>query len=492
MAYIADDSLPAPSGQPQQEQQLNRGFSLSSALALAFADISPIVALFAIFALGLFAAGPAFFWAFPVVLLGQLLVACVFAELSSRWPFAGSVYQWSRHVRGTKWGWTAAWAYMWGLTIALSSLSIGASQFLLEAVGFSPSTVTTAVVAIVLILLCTACNIAGRKILKIMVVASIICEFVGSIGLGILLLVFHRVNPLSVLFDFSYVADSGWAWLLGPGLLAMAYVGWSFLGFEAAGSIAEEVKKPATNVPKAIIISLIFVATIVMFSALTLILAIPNLGEVMTGQAGDPVAETLTAQFGPGIAKPFLIMIVIGFLSSFLAVQAAVSRCVWGSARDQALPKSTFLEKLSGPERMPVNSIALTGVIASSLVLLAGSDLYAMLVNSATAGFYIAFGTPVLGAAIAHWRKEWAPGEFNMGRWSTAITYTAAAWIVLQTINVVWPRPMADQPWFISWSMIITVCVLGAVGMTIYRSVRDDIKEPIGHRLDNLKATDPV
>ncbi|GAA4400544.1 hypothetical protein [Tsukamurella soli] len=46
-------------------QKLNRGFGFRSALSLAFADISPIVALYAIVALGLFAAGPRFFWAFP-------------------------------------------------------------------------------------------------------------------------------------------------------------------------------------------------------------------------------------------------------------------------------------------------------------------------------------------------------------------------------------------------------------------------------------------
>ena len=96
---------------------LNRGFGFRAALSLAFADISPIVALYAIFALGLFAAGPRFFWAFPIVLCGQLLVALGCTELASRFPYAGSVYQWARHAKGTTWGWTAAWAYIWGLTL---------------------------------------------------------------------------------------------------------------------------------------------------------------------------------------------------------------------------------------------------------------------------------------------------------------------------------------------------------------------------------------
>ena len=144
--------------------QLLRGFSFRSALSLAFADVSPIAAVYAIFTLGLFAAGPKFFWAFPIVLIGQLLVAAVFGELASRWPYAGSVYQWSRHVRGTTWGWVAAWAYMWGLTIALGTLSYAASGFLLAIFGVNqPDRWQTATVAVCIIAVGTVVNMVGRR-----------------------------------------------------------------------------------------------------------------------------------------------------------------------------------------------------------------------------------------------------------------------------------------------------------------------------------------
>ena len=310
---------------------------------------SPRYRALAIFTLGLFAAGPAFFWAFPIVLAGQLLVAAVFGELASRWPYAGSVYQWARHVQGTQWGWFAAWAYMWGLTIALSALSYGAAGFLLEIFDVeSPSRWLTTAVALLIITAGTLINMVGRSVLKVMVVASIIAEVIGSVGLGTVLLLFYRVNPVSTLFDGFGTQGDG-LWLTGPSLVAIAFVGWSFLGFEAAGSIGEEVEEPERNVPKAIILSLLFVALVVMYSSLALILAIPNLSRVMSTQSGDPVADTLIAHFGAGIGRPLLILFVIGFLSSFLAVQAAVSRCVWGSARDRSLPGSGLLDRLRGP-----------------------------------------------------------------------------------------------------------------------------------------------
>jgi hypothetical protein len=64
-----------------------RDFTLRSAFALAFSDVSPIVGIYSVFFIGLLAAGPAFFWGFPVVLIGQLAVTGVFGDLVSKWPF---------------------------------------------------------------------------------------------------------------------------------------------------------------------------------------------------------------------------------------------------------------------------------------------------------------------------------------------------------------------------------------------------------------------
>lgn len=471
------------------EHRLTQGFTFKTAFALAFADISPIVALFAIFTLGLFAAGPAFFWAFPLVLAGQLLVAAVFGELASRWPYAGSVYQWARHVQGTEWGWFAAWAYMWGLTIALSTLAYGAAGFLLEIFSVdNPSRWLTTGIALLIILFGTAANMLGRQFLKIMITASIICEVLGSVGLGTVLLLFYRENSFSSLFH-GFGTQAGGSWVFGPALVAVAFVGWSFLGFESAGSIAEEVRDPERNVPKAIILALLFVALVVMYSSIALILAIPNLSDVMAKKSGDPVVDTLTAHFGAGIGRPLLILFVIGFISSFLAVQAAVSRAVWGSSRDRSLPGSGLLDRLRGPERLPVYSILLTGVVAGLLVLVAGSDLYSVLVNFTTIGFYIAFGVPVAGSALAHLRGTWTPGAFSLGRWSAPVTYLAVIWIVLQTINIIWPRSAPGVKWYVTWSMVLTTVVLGAVGIVVYLWMRSGIKDPIGHRLaDDMGA----
>ncbi|MGX7826534.1 hypothetical protein ACTG9Q_15710 [Actinokineospora sp. 24-640] len=85
-------------------RRLKRDFTLRSAFALAFAFISPIIALYSIFDLGLGAAGPSFWWAFAVVLGGQALVAVVLGELAARWPEQGGLVPWASRLGGTRYG----------------------------------------------------------------------------------------------------------------------------------------------------------------------------------------------------------------------------------------------------------------------------------------------------------------------------------------------------------------------------------------------------
>lgn len=276
--------------------------------------------------------------------------------------------------------------------------------------------------------------------------------------LGTVLLLFHRVNPVSTLFE-GLPGDHGS--MLSTMLVAVAFVGWAFLGFESAGSIAEEVENPERNVPKAIVFALLLVGIIVMYSAVAVILAIPDMSAVLTEQSGDPVSATLTAQLGSSIAKPLLLMFVIGFMSACLAV----------------------LSKLAGPERMPICAIGLTAVVAGAFLLFAGSDLYNVLVNFSVMGPYIAFAVPVFAAALTRLAGRWVPGAFTLGRWGAPVTYAAAAWLAFEVVNVLWPRTQPGQPWFVNWSMVISLASLGILGAVVYTKCRDRITVPVGERV---------
>src|SRR5262245_65699595 len=148
------------------ERRPVRDFKLRSAFALSFCDQSPIVGIYTIFAISLLPAGPAFLWAFPIVLARQPFVCAVFGNLVSKWPLQASVYAWSRELIGPRYGWFTGWAYMWGLTLTLSVLPLAAAPYLLGAAGVdNPSQTTVELVALGVLLFGSGAHCHGGRTL---------------------------------------------------------------------------------------------------------------------------------------------------------------------------------------------------------------------------------------------------------------------------------------------------------------------------------------
>lgn len=468
-AAVAD----APSVDREHERPESapvRDFGLWSAFSLAFSDISPIVGIYSVFAISMVLAGPGWFWALPLVLIGQLLVTGVFGDLVSKWPFQGSVYAWSKELVGPRYGWMTNWAYMWGLTLTLSVLGLAAAGYLLSAIGVTgPSSTETAAVSLGIILFGTSANMLGGDVLKRLLYVTLTCELVASLGIGTILLFFHRTNPFSILFHGAGSGRSP-SLLVGPFLGAVAYVGYSFVGFESAGSIAEEVKESRRVLPKAMILSLAVAGCLVIYACLGISLSIPSIPDVLSGKVADPITTTLETRLGSGVGRVMLIVLTIGFTASLIAVQAAVSRAIWAGARDRVLPGAARLGTLSGKHHMPRYAIGLTALVAAPLPFLSFSKIYTLLLSFATAGFYISYAMPILGLAYMRLRRRWTPGPVSMGRWSGPVTYVAAVWIVAESINVAWPRDVNPQ-WWLNWGLILMSAVLGVIGVIMSRRI---------------------
>src|ERR1700684_1324874 len=94
------------------QQELKRSLGTFSSFAVAFSYISPSTGIFTLFALGLTTLGGVFIWTWPVVALGQFIVALNFAEVSSHFPVAGSVFQWSKYLANRTYSWFTGWIYL--------------------------------------------------------------------------------------------------------------------------------------------------------------------------------------------------------------------------------------------------------------------------------------------------------------------------------------------------------------------------------------------
>src|SRR5205807_265383 len=90
-------------------QELDRSLGRFSSFAAGFSYISILTGVFQLFYFGFSSGGPAFFWTWPAVFVGQLLVALCFAEMAGQFPLAGSVYQWSKQIARPLTSWMAGW-----------------------------------------------------------------------------------------------------------------------------------------------------------------------------------------------------------------------------------------------------------------------------------------------------------------------------------------------------------------------------------------------
>jgi amino acid transporter len=443
-----------------------RDFKFRSAFALSFADLSPIVGIYTVFAIGLVAAGPAFLWAFPLVLIGQLLVCGVFGNLVSKWPLQGSVYAWSRELIGPRYGWFTGWAYMWGLTLTLAVLPITASPYILGAAGDSaPSQTTVELVAIGVLLFGSAANLFGGRLLKGLIYLALIAEVVSSAGIGITLLIFHRINPLSIIFTAAGTGH-GARWLIGPFLLPIAYIAYSFIGFEASASIGEEVKESRKVLPKAVVYSLAIGGVLVIVACLGIVLAIPDMAAAVSGKDTNPVATTLVHAYGSGAGRTLLVALAVGFTSSMIAVQTAVTRAIWASARDRMLPGTRLLGRLSGRENLPRYAIGLTIIIAGALIFAGASKVFALLVTFSAFGFILSYYMPILALAYKRSRGQRPTADAWGARWIGVVTAIAVIWLSAEIVNLLWPRTVSAD-WYLNWGSLLMTGALGVLGALI-------------------------
>src|SRR5205823_14668130 len=167
------------------KQELKRILGVYSSFAVAFSYISPSTGIFTLFApIGLAIAGPFFFFSWPLVALGQFLVALNFAEVSSHFPVAGSVYQWTKYLSNRHYSWFTGWIYLFAgiLTVTAVDATIPIVLIpLLNNLGIGiPFSLTSEIVIAALILASTTLlNIYGVRLVAFAnssgVVVGILC-----------------------------------------------------------------------------------------------------------------------------------------------------------------------------------------------------------------------------------------------------------------------------------------------------------------------------
>ena len=459
-------------------QQLSRSLGLFSNFAVGFTYLSPVVGVYSLFAFGLATGGPAFIWSMPIVIFGQFMVVGVFSEISSQYPLAGGIYQWSKRLIGSRYAFMSGWMYTVALLITVAAVAYAANLFAAPLFGWELSDTSTIIVAVAVIVLGGILNMLGIRRLALLARAGLFVEIAGTLVLGTYLLLFDRHQDIGIIFN---TMGAGGGDYLGAFLAAALFSVWIFYGFEACGDIAEEVHNPSQKVPRAMQLTLAVGGAVSAFLAVALILAVPDIGAVMDGTDASPIDSILLANFGEFGAKVALALILFAFVSCTIAIQGAAIRLVYSFARDGMVVGSRALSTVHPRLHMPPGAVLVSVIVPAAITLLPSATV-TVIITFAVVGIYIGFQSVVLAALIARTRG-WRPsGSFQLGRWAMpvnviALIYGVSAIIILSVKTGEGMESFVDR-WLVPLSAGI-VFLLGLAYLVLVRpteNIREDAR----------------
>lgn len=457
-----------------------RDMSLWGNFSLGFTYLSPVVGVYSLFAFAIAAGGPPMIWAIVLAAIGQLLVALVFGEVVAQFPVSGGVYPWARRLWGRRWAWMTGWIYIAALVITIASVTYGAGPFVAMLFGAQPSTDVTILCAVALIAIVTALNFGGTKLLARVAFFGFAAEIAGAIVVGGWLLLTERRHGLGVLFDPSGAQGSG-SYL--PAFLASALIGvYLFYGFEACGDVAEEVKNPGLQIPKAMRMTIYIGGAGAFFITLGLILAVPDFSAVISGADPDPVTTVLQDAFGTVGFKFVLAVVLISFLSCALSLQAAASRLIYSYSRDDMMPGSALFKRFSPTRHVPPYALVLAALVPTVIVV--GSKIsenaLTKIISFAALGIYLGFMMVVFAALRAR-LNGWKPsGRFTLGAWGLPVTVAALTYQLLAVTNMAWPRT-PDAPWYDNYIVLLSAAAVVVIGVVYMLIAKPYLRADVAH-----------
>ncbi len=468
-------------------QELKRSMGSFSSFAAGFSYISILTGLFQMFYLGYGVAGPGFFWTWPVVLVGQLLVALCFAELASRFPLSGGVYQWAKLTGNPFFGWITGWIYLACLIVTIAAVAMALQVSLpqisssFQIIGSSNDPKSVAINAIllgsILIVISTIINVRGIKLLAVINNIGVFAELIGLIFLIVLLFLKRVRSPIEAVVHIKYIGSGVKSFpnvklLMAATALTASYV---LYGFDTAGTLAEETHDPRKKAPRAILQALLAAGFAGLLVLLFALMAVPDLANPDLGNIRGGLPMLVKSVLGETTGSLFLCIVIFAISVCTFAVQSGAVRLTFAMGRDGYLPYSKSLSEVSSKTQTPVLATLLCGL--GALIILAMNVQFPKV-------FELVTSIAVLWANLAYWivvalqlknriisarRGIDTDAKFNLGKWGFPVNILALIWSSFMVINVSWPRTATyGFEWYHQYAAWMYTVGLIGLGVVIY------------------------
>jgi APA family basic amino acid/polyamine antiporter len=391
------------------------------------------------------AAVPNAFWFLAAWLAGGVLAfagAMAYAELATVRPRAGGEYVYLREAFGPLaaflTGWTSFIAGFTGaiaasaivLTFYLERFAPGAANstpFFVVPLPYVPLTLSPqTLVAIAAIVLMAAIHLRGVG------PGTIVGNLLAALKVSALLMFIALGFSIGAGAGSNLAASSGavggTAWLLALIPVMFTYSGWN-----AASYIAEEIRDPARNVPRAFALGT--AAVIIIYLALNVLyLYVLPVGELakVQGSVLDVIADRL---LGARAGDVMGIVSIVSLAASISAMTFAGPRVYYAMARDGLFFKSAAV--IHPRYRTPAAAILAQAAWASLLVLSGSADA---LTNYTGFAIVLFAGIAVTSLFVLRRREPGAPRPFRAIGYPVApAIFVVASFLIV--VNGIYSRP---------------------------------------------------
>lgn len=371
--------------------------------------------------------------------------AMAYAELAALRPRSGGEYVYLREAYGPLAGFLTGWtSFIAGFAGAIAASAIGAADYLGRFIPIAgdATPLVTAPLGIVTI------TVSPRALVALAAIAGLAVIHVRGLGPGRLVqntLAAGKVGVLLIFVGLGLALGRG-TWSQPPStqpvvianwLIAMVVVMFSYSGWNAAAYVAEEVRDPGRNVPRALALGTGVVIVLYLAINALYLYALPVAEMASLTQQGRIAIASTVAQrlFGSGVADLLSGVVVLILLGSLSAMTIAGPRVYFAMAQDGAF----FPAAARVHPRYHTPAIAIVAQAAwSGVLVLSGS--FDQLLNYTGFAVVLFAGIAVSVVFVLRWRNPGEPRPFRAWGYPIApALFTLASLAIV--VNAIWQAP---------------------------------------------------
>ena len=237
---------------------------------------------------------------------------------------------------------------------------------------------------------------------------------------------------------------------------------------------------------------------------ITYLFCLDNISEAISSPSGYPFIYVFHKATGtPAGATGLTVVILVLLLIITSSAYTGTSRQLYAFARDNGMPGSKWLAKVSHipllsvqstsilktknskvhpAYKVPVNSILATALftILLSFINIGSTVAFDAVLSLASVAIMATYGISVGCVLVRRFRKQpFPPARWSLGRTGIFINVAAMVYIVEAFFWCFWPNTYEPSPGRFNWAVVLFLGVMAVAGLEYWLRGKDRYRAPV-------------